>query len=252
MAIGAVIGGISGGVGAGVGGYVGGQVCSQLTGVVAGGAAAGATAGGLNAAYYGGNIGDAMLKGAAGGALGGLVGYGLGYGLSGLPDPLRYGGQVLGGGLIGGGLQELFGGHFSDGFMTGAVGAAVSIAIYEVANNSNVKSSQADQYKSKAEADLIVNTGQHPDDTSIILVGGGPGPGNPTIGFRNDKDADMLRDMGRVLNDAQQKAFGEKNSKYGDFCKEYLYPDRRQFYTRPDSPNPNPCVIWERYKLLKF
>lgn len=145
MAVGAAIGGISGGVGAGVGGFVT-NIGGRLAGVIAGGAAAGATAGGLNAAYYGGNIGDAMLKGAAGGALGGLAGYGVGYGLGGLPDPLKYAGQVLGGGLIGGGLQELFGGHFSDGFMTGAVGAAISLVIYEVGNNMNTHGNQTDQH----------------------------------------------------------------------------------------------------------
>jgi hypothetical protein len=119
--IGAMLaGGVIGGVAGGVGGYMGGLYNGAV-----GGAAAGATAGGLSSAYYGGNVMDGILKGAVIGGIGGAAFEGIG---------AYYGntwnlGRVGVYGLAGGGLSELAGGNFAEGFMY-AFALAVSAYSY--------------------------------------------------------------------------------------------------------------------------
>jgi len=111
--IGQNIGFIAGELGSYVGSWYGGVFGGEIAASIVGGAVSGATSGGLNAAYYGGDIGNSMLSGAGYGAVGGAVFGAINYGYDGgWGDPSRIAVQ----GLAGGGLAELQGGEFKDGF----------------------------------------------------------------------------------------------------------------------------------------
>jgi RHS repeat-associated protein len=100
----------------------------------------GAVIGGTTSAITGGDILQGIAIGAIGGGfLGAASGYGFvaevgagaaaGYGIGILTKDwnpnLQFGAQVAGGGLISGGIAELSGGKFGQGFASGAVGAAM-------------------------------------------------------------------------------------------------------------------------------
>ena len=124
MATAAMVGGFSGGV---VGSEVAALAGGGIPGGVAGGMAGGATSGGMNAAIYGGNIFEGMVMGAS---LGGISG--LAYGAI----DLYYDGsfpidRVVANGLVGGGVSELAGGNFLDGFY---ISAGISVGMWAHSN----------------------------------------------------------------------------------------------------------------------
>jgi len=85
----------------------------------------GAIGGAVVAAKDDGNI----LEGATIGLIGTAAGYGIGIGLSGIENPyLHFATSVMGGGLLSGGIAELAGGSFADGFTAGAIGATLAYA----------------------------------------------------------------------------------------------------------------------------
>jgi len=163
---------------AGAGAYYGGLSGYELLGAVGGGAAGGgastAVAGGS-----GGDIGKGILYGAAGGA----AGYGLGQ-VGGFGNEyMNFGSQVVGGGLVGGGLAELSGGKFSEGFMSGAIGAAAGYGIGKfMAWNSAQNEMKVNQ--AEAEGNLTVDHSDiktpsenrlafNGDDKDAVALGGG-------------------------------------------------------------------------------
>jgi RHS repeat-associated protein len=120
--------------------YLGG--ISSFWGAVAMGAASGAAMGAVQTAIAGGSwsdIGKAALTGAAVGAASAALGYGLGKFFDKAimnafaPNSGQIGkgilltaGRAAGDGLVGGGLSELTGGNFKDGFIGAVVGSALS------------------------------------------------------------------------------------------------------------------------------
>jgi RHS repeat-associated protein len=121
MLKGAGVGAVAGMVGGAVGGAVSGAMTgagystavSSVVGGMAGGAAAGATA----SAMYGGNVWQGAMYGAIGGAAFGAIGAYYG-------DSYWGWDRVVVSGLAGGGVNELAGGRFMDGFMFAAVPVA--------------------------------------------------------------------------------------------------------------------------------
>ncbi|MHB1459238.1 MAG: RHS repeat-associated core domain-containing protein [Armatimonadota bacterium] len=182
IVIGAVIGAAIGGITAGVQGQnIGkGMLYGAIGGAFTGGAAgygfvaqvgAGSASGGLTSAISGGDIGKGMLYGAVGGA----AGYGIGQvGFS--NEYLQFGSQVVGGGLVGGGLADLSGGKFSEGFMSGAIGAAAGYGIGKFMEwNSTQNDAKVKQ--AEAEGNLTVNHSdiKTPSEDRIALGPFGPG-----------------------------------------------------------------------------
>jgi hypothetical protein len=132
---------------------------------------AGMAAGGTNAAIFGGDIGQGMLYGAIGAA----AGFGLGQ--IGINNPyLDFGVQVAGGGLISGGIAELAGGKFSEGFAAGAVGSAMGHGIGKLMAKGD--KTPAEQEK-ETESNLNTNKGteageqttqKQADETKYVCV----------------------------------------------------------------------------------
>ncbi|MBI5098912.1 MAG: VCBS repeat-containing protein [Nitrospirae bacterium] len=131
--------------------------CNSLSSVatVALYASAGAAAGAVNAAIYGGDPGQAMLMGAVGGAAGAMVG---GYvaGLQ-IDETLRTVLQIGGSGLVGGGVAELSGGDFGQGFMYAAIAAAASMAVNEFLENNTKTPGRDNMYEESTEMSFETN-----------------------------------------------------------------------------------------------
>ena len=96
--------------------------------------AAGGASGGITSAISGGDIWKGILYG----SLGAAAGFGVGDYFSGLESEFyksdfgQFGVQVASGGLISGSLSALSGGKFSEGFTSGAVGAAVGYGVGKI------------------------------------------------------------------------------------------------------------------------
>ncbi|MFZ3136061.1 MAG: hypothetical protein WA126_01575, partial [Thermodesulfovibrionales bacterium] len=124
---------------------------------------AGAASGGIMAGFTGGNVGQGMLYGAAGAA----AGYGLGLAAKDIGNAnFQFAARVAGGGLISGGIAELSGGKFSQGFASGAVGAAMGYGIGKWVDNNK---------QTQAQTDLTVNHSDAPTSAeeqknNIMLV----------------------------------------------------------------------------------
>jgi hypothetical protein len=143
--------------------------CTSLSSVatVALYASAGAFAGAVNAAIYGGDGGQAMLMGAVGGAAGIMVG---GY-VAGLQvdSTLKTVLQIGGSGVVGGGVAELSGGDFGEGFRSAAIAAAASMAVNKFfKENTKVNNTKKVDY-SKALALTEQNTEITTDAIGIVL-----------------------------------------------------------------------------------
>ncbi len=120
--------------------------------------------------------------------IGYIAGYGIGAGLSGIENPvLHFGASVIGGGVVSGGLAELAGGDFADGFATGATGAALGWAVNRtfVKNDNNRKINGSESHKKTqnniqvAEAEFVgftfhSNVGNLIDSISGTLLFAGP------------------------------------------------------------------------------
>ena len=140
MLKGTLIGAVSGAVFSGVSGYVGEAIAHAgvaggvgpptagwaMAGQVGGGIAGGAAAGAVSSGMYGGDVGQGALYGAIGGAAFGAIG--AGYGNEWSWD------RVAVSGLAGGGVNELAGGRFMDGFMFAAVPVAARALYNEWVN----------------------------------------------------------------------------------------------------------------------
>jgi len=263
MAITALIGATVGATVAAVNGTnIGmGAITGAISGslVYAGGMVGGALAGVINASITGGDIGQSALWGAIGAGAGYLTGYAIGE-LDISNQYVAAGVSIAAGGLVGGGLSALAGGDFVQGFTSAITGAMAGyfanmgmqhIIKKSTQTNSNEEKVSQAMEVDKSDRSLLSNsenTMATPDGMSITQV---RGTGQPMTGFRSERDHELLRDMSRILNEMQKRGvFGQENTK-GKFCEQYLYPGK-QFYTKPDSPNPNPCIRWERHPILSF
>ena len=158
MLEGAITGAITSTIGWGFGVGAGGE----LTGNVVGGA----TAGGLTSAAYGGNVGQGMMYGAIGSA----AGYAAGGAVSGLGNEYaQFGAQVIAGGVISGTIAELSGGNFSQGFATGAIGAAVGYGIGTLDDNTQVKTGEESQIQGNYR--LVVDNKDTLDKMGSLIEG---------------------------------------------------------------------------------
>ncbi|GJL80244.1 MAG: hypothetical protein NPINA01_32330 [Nitrospinaceae bacterium] len=114
------ISGVAWGVSFGVSGFVSpvvGQFAGAIIGASAGAAASSAVARAAGRdVNIGQTVGFAALGAAAGGAVGAIGG----------PDGLPWGADIVASGLVGGGVSEIAGGNFADGFGSAAIASAVS------------------------------------------------------------------------------------------------------------------------------
>ena len=201
----------------GAGDYISG---GTLIGYVAGGAAGG----GATTAVAGGSGNDilkGMLYGAAGSAAGYGVGYGIGYGLNeaGLysNEYLQFGSQVVGGGLVGGGIAELSGGKFSEGFMSGAIGAAAG---YGIGRFMKWNSARNEMIRKQAEAkrNLNVNNSDSTDKRLSSII-------DPTAEsvVREDYEA-AYNEMGRRIDQGSDDITYEVRKAYRTLNREIKIP----------------------------